>query len=87
VVFVIGPLNESFATLGFARDDRWGLSFTGVAGGTQAIIFHAVPELSTLGLALVAGLALALGRSRENTPPLTPPRKGEGNGRDEFFHL
>jgi hypothetical protein len=58
-------LNESFATLGIARGDRWGVAFTGGAGGTQAIIFHAVPEPSTLGLALLAGLALAFGRSRE----------------------
>jgi hypothetical protein len=67
-------LNESFATLGFAHGDRWGVSFAGSAGGTQAIIFHAVPEPSTLGLALSAGLALALGRSRENRASPSPCR-------------
>jgi hypothetical protein len=55
--------SESFATLGIARGDRWGVSFTGGAGGTQAIIFHAVTEPSTLGLPLLAGLALARRRS------------------------
>jgi hypothetical protein len=35
-----------------------GVSFTNGAGGAQTIIFHAVPELSTLGLALLTGLSL-----------------------------
>ena len=55
-------LDESFATLGFSRGDRWGVLFADGAGGTQAIIFHAVPEPSTLGLALVAWLALPVRR-------------------------
>jgi hypothetical protein len=51
--------NESFETLGLTLGDRWGVSFPGGAGGSQSLIFHAVPEPSTLGLALLAGLVMA----------------------------
>jgi hypothetical protein len=46
--------NQSFANLGFARGDRWGVSFTNGSGGTQEIIFHAAPEPSALGLSVLA---------------------------------
>jgi hypothetical protein len=55
--------NESFATLGLARNDRWGVSFANGAGGAQAMIFHAAPEPSTIGLAVLAGAALFARRS------------------------
>jgi hypothetical protein len=52
--------NNTFATLGLALGDRWGVSFTDGAGGTQSIIFHAIPEPSTFGVALLSALHLLL---------------------------
>jgi len=50
--------NTSFAALGFARGDRWGVSFVNGTGGTQQIIFQAVPEPSTISLLCIGVIGL-----------------------------